>query len=282
MKIWKFAMIAGLAAAPAMAQERLTVTFDGPVEGGWTFRSFSERIAPTGGNPGAYLHSPCNTQTLECLDAPFVVLTTQPETQSQFTGDYRARNVTAMGLDAILHYVSITAAGRPMSLVLVNYNGTPQDPSDDIYVYTKGDEIPQAGQGWRSYAFSVPSASTTLPAGWEVWTESPVQGDAAWNLVITAVDEVRFFWAHPESFAILQLWEPGADNVFIETSPACYPDCDSSTGQGVLDIFDFLCFGNRFSANDPYACDCDVSTGSGVCDIFDFLCFGNEFNAGCP
>ena len=63
---------------------------------------------------------------------------------------------------------------------------------------------------------------------------------------------------------------------------ACYADCDTSTGVGVLDIFDFLCFGNRFSAGDPYACDCDVSTGPGVCDIFDFLCFGNAFNAGCP
>ena len=65
-------------------------------------------------------------------------------------------------------------------------------------------------------------------------------------------------------------------------SASCYADCDTSTGIGVLDIFDFLCFGNRFSAGDPYACDCDTSTGPNVCDIFDFLCFGNEFNAGCP
>ena len=68
----------------------------------------------------------------------------------------------------------------------------------------------------------------------------------------------------------------------IESTPSCYADCDTSTGVGVLDIFDFLCFGNRFAANDPYACDCDTTTGPGVCDIFDFLCFGNEFNAGCP
>lgn len=61
----------------------------------------------------------------------------------------------------------------------------------------------------------------------------------------------------------------------------CYPDCDTSTGPGVLDIFDFLCFGNRFGVNDPYACDCDTTTGPGVCDIFDFICFGNRFAAGC-
>jgi hypothetical protein len=63
---------------------------------------------------------------------------------------------------------------------------------------------------------------------------------------------------------------------------ACYPDCDTQSGPGVLDIFDFLCFGNRFAANDPYACDCDLSTGPGLCDVFDFLCFGNAFAAGCP
>ncbi len=68
-----------------------------------------------------------------------------------------------------------------------------------------------------------------------------------------------------------------------ETPPTpCYPDCDQSTGVGVLDIFDFLCFGNAFAANQPYACNCDLSTGNNVCDIFDFLCFGNEFAAGCP
>ena len=62
----------------------------------------------------------------------------------------------------------------------------------------------------------------------------------------------------------------------------CAADCDSSTGFGVLDIFDFLCFQHAFVTADPYACDCDTSTGQGVCDIFDFLCFQDAFVAGCP
>ena len=33
--------------------------------------------------------------------------------------------------------------------------------------------------------------------------------------------------------------------------PPCYPDCDTSTGVGVLDIFDFLCFDNAFNAGCP-------------------------------
>ena len=75
---------------------------------------------------------------------------------------------------------------------------------------------------------------------------------------------------------------PTIDNLRFTIETGCYADCDTSTGVGVLDIFDFLCFGNRFAAGDPYACDCDTTTGLGVCDIFDFLCFGNAFNAGCP
>ncbi len=63
---------------------------------------------------------------------------------------------------------------------------------------------------------------------------------------------------------------------------SCSADCDQSTGTGVLDIFDFLCWQNSFVLGEPYACDCDTSTGNGVCDVFDFLCFQDAFVAGCP
>jgi hypothetical protein len=62
---------------------------------------------------------------------------------------------------------------------------------------------------------------------------------------------------------------------------SCYADCDTSTGVGVLDVFDFLCFQDAFATGDPYA-DCDTSTGVGVLDVFDFLCFQDAFVAGCP
>ena len=62
----------------------------------------------------------------------------------------------------------------------------------------------------------------------------------------------------------------------------CYADCDPSTGIGVLDVFDFLCFQNSFVNGEPYACDCDTTTGPLVCDVFDFLCFQNAFVGGCP
>jgi hypothetical protein len=62
-------------------------------------------------------------------------------------------------------------------------------------------------------------------------------------------------------------------NVSLE-SEGCYADC---TADGVLDLFDFLCFVNAFNAGDGYS-DCDGNQGR---DLFDFLCFVNQFNAGC-
>jgi hypothetical protein len=73
-----------------------------------------------------------------------------------------------------------------------------------------------------------------------------------------------------------------AENIAVWAACTCYADCDKSTGNGVLDIFDFLCFQNSFVSADPYACDCDTTTGPLVCDIFDFLCFQNAFASGCP
>ncbi len=66
----------------------------------------------------------------------------------------------------------------------------------------------------------------------------------------------------------------GDEFQIILPPPDCYPDF---TGDGVLDLFDFLAYVNLFNANDPQA-DCD---GDGALSLFDFLCFVNAFNAGC-
>ena len=64
----------------------------------------------------------------------------------------------------------------------------------------------------------------------------------------------------------------------LEPLSPCYPDCDQSTGAGVLDIFDFLCFQNAFVTGDLFS-DCNQDCQF---DIFDFLCFQDAFVAGCP
>jgi hypothetical protein len=60
----------------------------------------------------------------------------------------------------------------------------------------------------------------------------------------------------------------------------CYPNCDNSTQQPILNINDFTCFLNRFVASDP-AANCDGSTQLPTLNILDFVCFLNRFAAGC-
>ncbi|MFG0286374.1 MAG: GC-type dockerin domain-anchored protein [Phycisphaerales bacterium JB039] len=66
----------------------------------------------------------------------------------------------------------------------------------------------------------------------------------------------------------------GAAHVFSLAACYCRPDL---TGDGQLDLFDFLAFQNLFAAGDLRA-DFD---GSGELDFFDFLAFQDAFAAGC-
>jgi hypothetical protein len=65
------------------------------------------------------------------------------------------------------------------------------------------------------------------------------------------------------------------------TPQVCYPNCDASTQPPVLNANDFLCFLNRFAAQDPYA-NCDGSTTSPALNALDFSCFLTAFAAACP
>lgn len=60
----------------------------------------------------------------------------------------------------------------------------------------------------------------------------------------------------------------------VDIELGCTIDCDLD---GTVDLFDFLCFLDRFSAGDMSA-DCD---GDGVLTVFDFLCFQTGFSWGC-
>ena len=82
-----------------------------------------------------------------------------------------------------------------------------------------------------------------------------------------------------DDFGKVALARSGNGLSLLEACRPCYPDCTQTTGLGVLDIFDFLCFQNSFVSGEPYACGCDPDP---ACDIFDFLCFQNAFVAGCP
>jgi hypothetical protein len=70
----------------------------------------------------------------------------------------------------------------------------------------------------------------------------------------------------------------------------CYPNCDGSTVQPILNVDDFSCFINEYAQAQslPHAqqighyTNCDNSTNAPVLNVDDFTCFINRFAAGCP
>lgn len=157
--------------------------------------------------------------------------------------------------------------------------GRESRPSNDIIYETM--TFRSSAIGWQPVEERVSSQVTPpLRPGEHYWLVAmcDVSGEnPVWN------------WAHPGNGFMSNTdgdqtsWQPGGFGAVVSVGVYgdCYADCDQSTGPGVLDIFDFLCFGNRFAMGLPYACDCDISTGVGVCDVFDFLCFGNAYALGC-
>ncbi len=216
-----FVLLAALwPSGPLVAQQTFTETFDGGSnEGGWTYGAPTEVIEATGGNPGAFLHA-------SGLDS----FAPQPRTgfgvPSEFTGDYRARGIDAVGVDLILFAVDFSAEGRPLTVMLISDNDTPGDFSDDWAAYRIGpDNIPLVGEGWLSYGFEVPSAETSLPAGWQTIGFGPGSPPAPdWNQVITDVTQLRFFYGDPALVFIFQMWEVGLDNPSIFAASAIFSD----------------------------------------------------------
>lgn len=194
--------------------------------GGWSFfgnpANSVEVVEPAGGNPGRFLHATCSG--LACLDTFAPELRTQLGTSSVFTGDYRANGVTSLGVDlAVFGPPGVTTGGRPLTLILRNDAGTPGSAFDDVVVYRLGTRnIPAANGSWRSYDFRVPSAHTSLPAGWQVLQGSG-NDDADWNQVVTAVSQAAFFFGDPQFFFIFQQWELGVDDLRIRLDADALP-----------------------------------------------------------
>lgn len=156
-----------------------------------------------------------------------------------------------------------------LELGISNIDPGPPDGVIDVFIYT-GDGVVHPSEFYAGGYYSS-----------FIYNDGPglAQVDVTGALQLTGrYLGVRLSTITPDRFwlgAIISQPDP------VLVVGACYADCDRSTGDGVLDIFDFLCFANRFAMMDPYACDCDIS-GTFPCDIFDFLCFGQHFQQGCP
>ena len=174
---------------------------------GWSF-GFGDMVNPTGGNPNGYLNS-------VGLDTFAPIASTDLGLMNTYVGDvdYSALEVTSIGVDVIVNAVDFSAGERPLTLFLINDNGSPFHLGDDIAVsFTGTDFVPEPGEGWRSFDFAIPSTSPTLPDGWVLRDFSGATPTFDWTDVITDVDRIELFYGDPDFFFIFQVWNTGIDN----------------------------------------------------------------------
>jgi hypothetical protein len=74
---------------------------------------------------------------------------------------------------------------------------------------------------------------------------------------------------------------PGTIRHIVAVPHPCQANCDDSTTAPVLNVADFTCFLQKYSAGDLYG-NCDGSTASPILNVADFTCFLQKFSAGCP
>ena len=199
-----------LTATPGHAQT-FTEGFDNASnEGNWeVWWNNYNLIHGTGGNPDWFLEldntsGPSTCHWVETFN------TTWP---CAYSGDYRALNVTSLGLDVD---VRSGAYGGEWRLVLVSDNGTPGDDSDDCKLTHITGQVPPLAPGWTSYDFAIPSQETTLPPGWIPEGPCGITGHDIWNHVIQDVDQVRFVLdTDPTQFCVFFQWQMGVDNIRI-------------------------------------------------------------------
>ena len=217
-----------LALAPASEAQCLTTvteTFTGGTnDGDWGFGHPGDTWVPMQGNPGAFIGN-------QMMDIFTPRAQTTLGTASTYHGDWRSAGVSSAGIDLwTISNQFPNSCMRPLSLQLVSDPGTPGNPSDDTYVYfVSGLSSPCPGEGWKSYDFTVPSASATLPAGWGVDPNNNDPVDQVWNEVITDVDQVVWWYGDPTFFFIFEQWGCGLDNPRLDLGTPAVNYCTAGT-----------------------------------------------------
>lgn len=220
--------LAGCLAGRARAAEvRVTAveTFEtGTNEGGWSWGTGTEYFVEFNGNPGRYLR-----------ESHLVTFTPRASTSfglaSVFTGDYHARNVASVGIDMAVASVDAGIAGRKVTLILLNDNGTPADLRDDWGACTVTDlPVPPAGVAgltgendilqWQGYDIPVPSQSASLPAGWTWVARNELRRNGSWARLMRDVSHVGFILGDPARLYPLLTWDVALDNPRITTVEA--------------------------------------------------------------
>jgi len=178
--------------------------------GGWTFNtaSYDQELRQRGANHYFFAY----------VDNYGISLSTHPDWENPWVGDkdYRASGVVSLAFTTavIPHREEVT---RPMSVLLHNDNGTPDDIYDDYGFYHVLDEEFVFDGTIRTFRYPIPSqVSGETPEGWfpYVWGAGSPE-EFTWDEVITDVDRILFDYFHPEYYYIYEPFDVGADNIKI-------------------------------------------------------------------
>ncbi len=262
--------------AGAHGQLWLVESFENGSNGAaWGFLGGGGQVVEASGGyySSAYVHAPA-------LATPVPWFGTG-NASTPFTGNYRALHVGQIAAAMIVQQSEQPVSDHHPALLLISFNGTPADPSDDWAAYTLTSTMLGAPGSWFMHNFYIPIDQTALPASWSILplgANAPANPD--WNVLAQNVDRLAFAFGDPAAAYPSQTWNVGVDYLFITTRNGCYPNCDGSTAPPYLNVLDFLCWLNKFAAQDPYA-NCDQSANQPVLNVLDFACFLMRFAAGC-
>jgi hypothetical protein len=147
---------------------------------------------------------------------------------------------------------------------VVTLDGPPQVGAGDFVFTPSQPLVLEANQTYWVYVQSIPN-----PVGNFLWdgTSPSTQPTGI------ATSAGYIFNGNPSAF--LNRFEVNGT-----LAGGCYPNCDGSTVEPILNVADFSCFLGKFAAGDPYA-NCDGSTIEPVLNVADFSCFLGKFAAGC-
>jgi len=171
----------------------------------------ADYVAQTGGNPGRWMRN-----SSVATFAPRLYI---GPAESPFTGNFVERKVEQISVDGRTVEAAFGVQERPFSIMLIKYNGEPNNPEAHHYVYYPGPLAPQVGAGWSEYVFEIPyDYEGTLPEGWSgghYGDPESLPPGVTWQDIISEVDEVNLVWGHPAFFYLLQDFDFGVDNVGV-------------------------------------------------------------------
>ena len=223
--------LCALAILAGSAQAQLVEDFESGNPNNWridfdgTYNGFSIPAIPathnaSGGNPGGYI-------SFSGLAAQVDVWFLNNEHNADWTGDFRAKGVEGFDMD-VRHLSGVSPFGMHMNVLIADDNGTPE-LWDDIFIWSPYDPgtYSFAGFGaaiptgvWHGLHWDMDASSTTLPAGWTVWSFGGVHSgndDADWNAIIQDVDYVAFTNGPPWGGFVLGTIDIEFDNLGIDT-----------------------------------------------------------------